>query len=107
MTVNGSDLAMTRGDSETITVGISGGTFSTGDVVTFSVRKNFNSELALQKVVTEFNEDGKAIIEIASSDTRDMSFGKHVYDIQLTRADGTVTTIVKPAVFEIEKEVTC
>ena len=31
-------------------------------------------EIALQKIVTEFNEDGNCIIEIAPNDTKDLEF---------------------------------
>ena len=63
--------------------------FVTGDTVYFTVkRSSIVDEIALQKIVTEFNEDGNCIIEIAPNDTKDLEFRSYVYDIQLNRLDG-------------------
>ena len=111
MKVNGTDLAMIRGDSESITLSLKDGDavipFVTGDTVYFTVKVSpIVDEIALQKIVTEFNEDGNCIIEIAPNDTKDLEFRNYVYDIQLNRFDGTVTTIVPCSKFAILQEVT-
>jgi|CZCB01.1.fsa_nt_gi hypothetical protein len=111
MRVNGTDLAMIRGDSESITLSLKDGDavipFVTGDTVYFTVKVSpIVDEIALQKIVTEFNEDGNCIIEIAPNDTKDLRFISYVYDIQLNRFDGTVTTIVPCSKFAILPEVT-
>lgn len=112
MIVSGTNLSMTRGDSESITVSCIDGAgdpvlFVTGDTIYFTIKSDAASTVKiLQKVITEFEEDGSAIICIDHADTEECVFKKYTYDIQLTRADGTVTTIVKPATFEITKEVT-
>ena len=111
MKVNGTDLAMIRGDSESITLSLKDGAavipFVTGDTVYFTVKGSpIVDEIALQKIVTEFNEDGNCIIEIAPNDTKDLEFRSYVYDIQLNRLDGTVTTIVPCSKFAILQEVT-
>ena len=111
MKANGTDLAMIRGDSESITLSLKDGKavipFVTGDTVYFTVKRSpIVDEIALQKIVTEFNEDGNCIIEIAPNDTKDLEFGSYVYDIQLNRLDGTVTTIVPCSKFAILQEVT-
>ena len=100
------NISMTRGDSETITVSCEARPFEKGDAITFTVRKTAKSETKIiEKKVLEF-EEGKAIIEILPEDTAGMAFDRYRYDIQLTGADGTVTTIIKPAEFRIEEEVT-
>lgn len=104
MTVNGTKLAMVRGDSESITVQCSP-SFSEGDVITFTMRKDIQEPIALQKVVTQF-DNGKAHIVIRHSDTEGLDFDDYVYDIQLTKADGTVTTLIEPSTFRIKEEVT-
>lgn len=105
MTVTGTNLSMTRGDTESITVSLQGDVFSSGDKVEFTVRKfPDHIEKQIHKTVTEF-EDGKAIIRLYPEDTGKLSFMQYVYDIQLTRADGTVYTIIKPSRFEILPEV--
>lgn len=96
---------MTRGDSESILVFCPQNPFAEGDIITFTVRKTVISPKAIEKVVTEFTEDGKALIGIDPSDTAEMQFGSYLYDIQWTKANGAVTTIIKPAAFIIEKEV--
>lgn len=110
MKVRGTNLSMTRGDSESITVKcFQSGTavpFEDGDIVTFTVREDVESPILLQKVVTTFDGNGWAVIPIASGDTEGMDFGDYVYDIQLTRADGTVTTIVTISTFTLTEEVT-
>ena len=59
----------------------------------------------MQKIVTEFH-DGKALVEILPPDTKTLPIGRYVYDIQITFANGTVKTVVGPAIFEITAEVT-
>lgn len=100
------NIKMTRGDSESITVTCEERPFTEGDMITMTVKETeYDKEFLFQKNVTEF-EDGKAVIEITPEDTKNLSFAAYVYDIQLTGADGTVTTIIKPAIFELMKEVT-
>ena len=98
-------IKMTRGDSEGITVSCAQQPFEEGDKITLTMRKSKkDTTKVMQKDVTEFVE-GKALIEIAPSDTSNLEFGDYIYDIQMTRADGTVKTIVKPATFTVELEV--
>lgn len=107
------NLAMVRGDSESITVAcyekIEGASefvpLAAGDAVTFTMRPDVEGAVVLQKVIEEF-DDGKAVIVFAPADTGGLDFGDYVYDIQLTRADGTVTTLVEPSVFRLKEEVT-
>lgn len=110
MTVNGTKLSMTRGDSETITVICSAAPFEVGDVLTMTVREDGEDgeygSIVLQKTVSEFEADGTAIINIAPNDTSSLDFTDYIYDMQVTRADGTVTTIIKPDTFTITEEVT-
>lgn len=98
------NIKMPRGDSESIT--INGLSLVPGDIVYLTVKEHINtSDIAFQKKITEF-VSGSAIIGITPNDTKGLQFRTYVYDIQLTRADGTVTTIVKPHEFTIEGEVT-
>ena len=104
MTVNGTTLSMVRGDTERISVTPSTA-FTSGDVVTMTVRKDVESEIELQKIVTEFTE-GVAYIDITHEDTATMAFGAYVYDIQVQWASGAIKTLVKKSTFKLEEEVT-
>lgn len=110
MKIAGKSISMTRGDSESITVKCFRDNapfpLERGDTVCFTVREDAESAVALQKTVTAFDENGWAVIAIRPEDTAGMDFGRYVYDIQLTRADGTVTTIVTIAAFTLTEEVT-
>lgn len=105
MKVQGTNLSMTRGDSEKLTVRCSE-PFGAGDVLRMTVREDTRSPVALQKTVREFTAEGEAEIAIDPGDTEELEFGAYVYDIEVRRADGTVTTLVKPARFTLEEEVT-
>ena len=96
MKIEGTRIYMTRGDSETLTVKCATLPFESGDELTLTVRPTVYADVALQKVVTEFEEDGSAVFEIAPEDTEGLKFGGYIYDVQVVRADGTVTTLIKP-----------
>lgn len=111
MKVNGTNVSMIRGDSETITVSCmnedgSDLLFVEGDTIYFTIKENTKTaEKLVQKVITEFN-DGKAIIEIIPSDTKPLKYQTYVYDVEWITTSGTVTTIVPPSKFVIADEVT-
>jgi hypothetical protein len=98
------NITMTRGDSESLTVTCSV-PFTNGDTVYFTVREDAESEILLQKIITDF-PDGAAVIPIYPEDTEGMDFGDYVYDIQVTRAGGVVTTLIVPSRFKLNEEVT-
>ena len=105
MTITGTTISMTRGDSESIKVTCSE-PFAAGDRVYMTVREDAESEIQFQKIVTEFGEKGEAVISIEHENTEGMDFGDYVYDIQVTRADGTVRTLIKPSRFTLTEEIT-
>lgn len=107
MIINGTNISMTRGDTESMTVTLDDGIgFVEGDIIELTVRVNPSSNnVELYKKVTEFDE-GKARIEIRSEDTEGLVFRSYVYDVQLTRSNGGIHTIIKPSMFEILPEVT-
>lgn len=111
MEIQGYNIAMIRGDTETIKVSCKDAQgvdvpLEDGDTLYFTVKTSVNKEeKEMQKVITEF-PDGIAYINILPDDTKSMSFRSYVYDIQLNRADGTVKTIVPESKFTIKGEVT-
>lgn len=105
MTVNGTKLAMVRGDSESITVQCTP-SFVIGDIITFTVRKTVTDPIVIQKTVSTFDNEGKALIIISPGDTESLDFDDYVYDIQLTSHTGAIMTIIEPSRFRIKEEVT-
>jgi hypothetical protein len=112
MTITGTNISMVRGDSEALTVrlieedGVTQVDFEDGDTVYFTVRNALgDTATTIQKVITGFL-DGEAVIEILPADTSSLFFKTYVYDIQWTRADGQVKTIVPASDFTILAEVT-
>lgn len=108
MIIDGTNLEMIRGDTETITIEIDDETlkFIDGDVIHFTIKKSpYETVKVLQKIVTSFS-DGVATISIAPQDTAELKFGSYWYDIQVTFSNGTVKTLVPPSTFKILTEVT-
>jgi hypothetical protein len=111
MRVNGTDIFMTRGDSETFVVRLEDYEtgdqilFVSGDVVKFTVKASTQTAtILIEKVVTEF-EDGEARIHIEPSNTNGLKYHTYVYDVQLNK-QGNISTVIKPSKFVVEEEVT-
>jgi hypothetical protein len=111
MEIQGYNISMIRGDTETIKISCKDAQgvdvpLEDGDTLYFTVKSSVSTEKKeMQKVITEF-QDGIAYINILPDDTKLMRFGRYYYDIQLTRANGTVTTIIPPSNFTVKGEVT-
>lgn len=113
MRVNHTDIYMTRGDSETFNVSLFDKELDLPrqliegeDTVYFTVKTSTQTETKIiDKVVTNFNDDGEAIINIDHNDTKDLKYGEYVYDVQVIM-NGLVKTVIKPSKFVIEEEVT-
>lgn len=111
MIIQGTNLSMIRGDSEAILLSVKDSKgvmqpLEEGDKIYLTVKESLDTAAkSLQVIVTEF-EEGKALITINPSDTKELKPGVYFYDIQLNRKDGSVKTIIKPSRFVIEKEVT-
>lgn len=111
MEIQGTNISMIRGDSETIKVSCEDAQgvnvpLEDGDTLYFTVKKSTNTEeKILQKIVSEFTE-GVALITIFPKDTRELKIGNYYYDIQLNRANGQVKTIIPPSRFIVKAEVT-
>ena len=105
MTLSGTNISMTRGDTETLTIRCSV-PFEDGDTVYMTVRESVEAPVAFQKIVRDFGDEGEAVIVIDHEDTEGMDFGDYLYDVQVTRDSGTVTTLVKPSKFTLTEEIT-
>ena len=112
MTINEKNyaIAMTRGDSESLTVQCIADPYTDGDIITLTVRDGADGDIVLQKVVDAF-PDGVAVIDIQPGDTVGIEFGDYVYDIQWTNSAGNVLTLIPPKpgrlpAFKITEEAT-
>lgn len=107
-------IELTRGDTLRTQVGIEIDDVEykpqEGDVVRFALKRNIlNKErteyideqpLCLKNVPTD-----TMILTLDPSDTKNLGFGRYVYDMEITFADGTVATFITKAPFKITEEV--
>ena len=72
------------------------------DTLTLTVKKTVHDHTyCFQKIFTGTND-----ISIDPSDTKNLRFGAYQYDVQLTKANGNVSTVIEPATFMLLPEVT-
>lgn len=101
-------IKLTRGDTARFSIDITNDisesdyTFSKDDILNFTVKKRVKDEEPLIKKTSV----GTTLFYIKPEDTNSMTFGKYVYDVQLTTVDGDVYTIIGPSTFELLTEVT-
>jgi len=112
MLIVGNDLTMMRGDSDSLTISAATDAeppvpilFVAGDTVTMTVKDAIDGDLALQKIVTVF-DDGKAIFDFEPDDTDALEAREYVYDVEYETAAGRVKTIVYPAKYTLLGDVT-
>lgn len=106
--LNDNTIQLTRGDTASITVDIfdevayAQYSMASDDTLTLSVKKSVNDrKYYFQKIVTGNNK-----IVIEPDDTKNLGFGAYVYDVQLNKSNGSVSTVIEPATFELLTEVT-
>lgn len=103
----GRKITLTRGDSAELSIKVSkrdGSLYelNPNDKLTFTIKKTITDENPLlQKEFT-----GNNVVVLTPEDTKPLSFGKHIYDIQLSLADGSIYTVVPSSEFIIAEEVT-
>ncbi len=104
--VQGNRISLTRGDSMHVTVSIlqNGEPYipQEGDSIRFALKKDFDDEEPL--VYRNIPIDTLQLI-LLPEDTKPLEFGKYWYDVELTKADGTVDTFIGPERFNITEEV--
>ena len=102
-------IHLTRGDTARFSIGRivnivtnTNYTPTEDDTVTMTIKKTvLQADPCVQIIVP-----GGGVLHIKPEDTKAMAFGKYVYDVQITMADGDVYTIIPPATFDLLKEVT-
>lgn len=99
------NIKLTRGDTGIFTISLTdsdGNSYTPkeGDSLRFAMAKNYGSEALINKQIPI----DTCTLEIEPNDTKELNFGKYVYDIEFTDADGHVSTIIL-ANFEVTREV--
>lgn len=101
-------IRLTRGDTARLEITITNSLtneeypLDPEDSLIFTIKKSVNDATALVKKELV----GENIFHLKPEDTATFSYRSYVYDVQLTRANGDVYTIIVPTTFEIMKEVT-
>ena len=104
--ISGTTISLTRGDSLVLGIDVvvdnAPYTPQEGDVIRFAMKSTvFADEVLIKKRI----DLETMTLTILPSDTKDLSFGSYVYDLELTTADGVVDTFIGPASFIITQEV--
>lgn len=95
---NTMDIEVTAGDTATFSFSVknkdTGRSFlNDGDTVTFTLKEQNTGDEILQKIITEF-DDGLVIVPISAEETASLiPEHTYIYDLVLTRNDGTVDTL--------------
>ena len=98
-------MVLTQGDNAEIEVkikdanGVERGVYE-DDVITMTVRRSPNSAIAFAKTAVN------GIISILPEDTKSLTSGSYVYDVELKSFTGKVFTIVPKSSFVLKEEIT-
>lgn len=112
--ITNNQIKMTRGDTLIVSVGIkvNGEAYTpqAGDVVRFAMKhpdmtrgdKQYTDKNPLLTKEIPINT---MVLRLESEDTKNFDFGEYVYDLQITFADGRVSTFVQAQKLTLEPEV--
>ena len=105
--INGNYIRMTRGDTLRVEITMfdsEGHTYTPNesDVIRFAMKKNYRDATPL---ILKVIPNDTLILELEPSDTKPLSFGTYVYDIEITYADGAVDTFIANANLVLAEEV--
>lgn len=97
---------MVRGDTAKITVTIDDYEIKPGDSIRFAVKKRY-TDSDEDVLIEKFVDNTTGILQIDPEDTKPLSMGeskgKYVYDIELTKEDGTVDTFIRGTLVLLEE----
>lgn len=95
------DIMMTRGDTVSFDVRVMDGgreyTLMEGDMVDFRARSHADGPVLIHKT-------GQSVT-LLPEDTADLPNGRYIYDVTVTQADGTVSTIIPERLLVLSAEV--
>lgn len=105
--ISGTTIRLTRGDTFMARIDISNPDGSAyepadGDVIRFALKKSYSDSKPL--ILKEIPVDTLLLV-LDPADTKRLDFGRYVYDIQITMADGRVDTFITKATLKLTEEV--
>ncbi len=105
--ITGTTITLTRGDTFEALVSVTKRdgtqyTPETGDTIRFAMKANYNDA---RPILVKDVPISTMMLVLEPKDTADLNFGKYVYDIQLTKANGKVDTFITKATFKLAEEV--
>lgn len=105
--VSGTTITLTRGDTFMARIEITdsdGTTYApvTGDSVRFAMKSKVEDVAPLLLVDIPIST---MMLVIKPEDTKELAFGKYVYDIELTRVNGDVDTFITVSTLKLTEEV--
>ena len=110
--ISGDDIYLTRGDSLYCTVHLvddDGNEYvpEEGARLRFAVKKDYSDNVKL--IEKEIPTD-TMVLYLTPADTKELPFGRYVFDVEITLADGDVFTVIpkdpgQKAVFRLGNEV--
>lgn len=105
--INGNTITLTRGDTLQATVSIKtaqGEDYvpQSGDVIRFAMKKNYCDA---SPVITKTIPNNTLLFELEPEDTKTLNFGKYVWDMQITYANGAVDTFIDKGTLTLTEEV--
>lgn len=106
--INGNSITLTRGDSFYTTVTMknkeTGESYTPqeGDVIRFGLKQNIkDTSCLIEKTIP----NDTLMLHLEPGDTANLPFGKYVYDMELTFANGDVDTFINNESFVLAPEV--
>ena len=107
LSINGTTITLTRGDTLQVVITMKDANNNVytpvhGDVIRFALKKRYEDARPLIHKIIDNND---LMLVLEPSDTKHLSFGEYVYDIEITFNDGTVDTFISEATFILSKEV--
>lgn len=105
--VSGTTITLTRGDTFMADISINKQddtpyTLVEGDSVRFAMKSSYEDTEPV--LVKDIPIDALKLV-IEPEDTKELSFGRYVYDVQLTKASGEVDTFITKAKLKLTEEV--
>ena len=95
-------IKMVRGDTACIEITLDNHKLVPGDQVKFTVKQSMTAqEPSIMKTVTEFTENGTAMIVLLEEDTMNLVAADYLYEIEVRLADGTIDTIITATQFKL------